>query len=223
MVNLSKREAIIGLGMAMGGISTYTFKSKKSDLPILNLDGIIPKQVGEWTIGNIDNLLTPQPSSYARSIYEKIAIKHYLSDTSRPITLVLAYGRAQSYSSQLHRPEVCYPASGFKIVKKQDFDLLISEQTLKATYLHATRGARQDGILFWTRIGNNFPTSLTQQRLEIARAAFERRQQDGIVFRLSCPWIGSSETYTKLTTFAGEFSDKLTQQDRRLLLGSITS
>src|SRR5579871_1683637 len=64
--------------------------------------------------------------------------------------LMVAYGESQSDRLQLHHPEVCYTAQGFRVSKTSSAKLAYSpsEPPLKVTRLVAARGApRADQLL----------------------------------------------------------------------------
>ena len=216
---LSRRETIIGVGMAAGGLVTFAAKPRPISGPLQELDKLVPNDVGGWKANETDAIKVPQPDRYSQSVYEQVLVKHYFKSGQKPITLLMAYNRAQSYSSQLHRPEICYPASGFKIIEKENLELSFNGDVIPSSYLRATRGQRQDGVLYFTRLGDYFPLTLLQLRRKIAASVFTTGVQDGIVFRLSTPTTASVSRKNILTDFAGDFFNSTSNKGRQILVG----
>ena len=87
--------------------------------------------------------------------------------------LMVAYGESQSDSLQLHHPEVCYTAQGFRVSRTSPLRLEYSpsEPPLKATRLVAQREERIEPITYWMRIGyDNSSSNWARQRSSWATA-----------------------------------------------------
>ena len=69
--------------------------------------------------------------------------------------LMVAYGESQSDRLQLHHPEVCYTAQGFRVSRTSaiKLDYSPSAPPLKLTRLVAQREERVEPISYWMRIG----------------------------------------------------------------------
>ena len=100
--------------------------------------------------------------------------------------LLVAHGGNQSDLLQLHRPEVCYPALGFAITSKQKTTLAMpGGGTLPVVQLVAVSGERRENIIYWTRLGEFFPTSGSEQRSVLLRSAMQGFVPDGVLVRAS--------------------------------------
>ena len=219
---MNRREYIIGGTLMIGGVAGFAVKPSKPEGNAVNLKDALSSGFGNWTPiqRSLDSI--PKPSAYTQSIYEQVVAGHYVSTEGRVVTLLLAYNRAQSYASQLHRPDVCYPASGFKILRQKDVDIDISSQSVDGRIIYTQRGIRSETVLFWTRIGAQFPRSLKQQRLEIFRAALSRKNLDGIVVRASTPTSATGDSGEVLSCFVQEFADSLPDAQAELLIGPVS-
>jgi EpsI family protein len=100
--------------------------------------------------------------------------------------LLIAYGKTQSDTLQLHLPELCYPAFGFTIAESQParFDLGHGV-VVPGRNLVATSPGREERISYWTRIGEYLPTSNTEQRKMKFRIALSGVIPDGVLVRIS--------------------------------------
>src|SRR3546814_12028062 len=90
------------------------------------------------------------------------------------VMMVIAYGDSQSDTLQLHRPEVCYEAAGFKITRSEPvaFDVGL-RAPLTGRYVVAEAAYRKEAILYWTRIGDALPVSRLDQQMSMLGAALD--------------------------------------------------
>ncbi len=117
---LYPRHLLIGLIMlaAAGLALALTPRLKVADQGLkINLEAMIPKQFGEWkldeTIAPI--MFSPDVQAGLDKIYNQMLNRTYINSQGEQIMLSIAYGGEQSYSMQVHRPEMCYPAQGFQV------------------------------------------------------------------------------------------------------------
>src|SRR3546814_18472236 len=73
--------------------------------------------------------------------------------TGERVMLLMAYGSTQSDLLQLHRPETCYPAFGYRISRSAVASLDFGARDLPVRELIAVGPARTESILYWTRVG----------------------------------------------------------------------
>src|SRR3546814_1503171 len=79
--------------------------------------------------------------------------------TGERVMLLMAYGSTQSDLLQLHRPETCYPAFGYRISRSAVASLDFGARDLPVRELIAVGPARTESILYWTRVGDALPPS----------------------------------------------------------------
>lgn len=183
------------------------------------LDGMLAHEIPGWQsvpaaeviLGNVDELGGDQ--------YDQLAVGNYLSTGRLGVTVVLAHGMAQSPSTQLHRPEFCYPASGFEILSKQQIMLELAGRTIPAGMLGAQRAGRLETVLYWTRVGSAFPLTIWEQRFAVAAGALISRGQDGMLARFSTHGIDRT-AIARLRQFTVDFIAVQGAAQQQLLLGS---
>ena len=101
--------------------------------------------------------------------------------------LMVAYGESQSDRLQLHHPEVCYTAQGFRVsgTSAAKLDYSPSAPPLKMTRLVAQREDRIEPISYWMRIGyDNANSNWTRQALKLGYG-LRGWVPDGVLFRVS--------------------------------------
>ena len=178
--------------------------------------------MGAWTSGAADDVVIA-PDALTDSVYQSLAAKRYSAPNMSPITLVVAYGAAQSYETQLHRPEICYPASGFWIEAQASDVLRLPSGTLPASVLRARRGDRADTVLYWSRIGDSHPQGLWPQRFAIMRAALAQGGADGVLVRISRTSVRPDRDGVALSNFARTMWAALAAPERTLLFGQLSA
>lgn len=183
---------------------------------------MLPARMGPWISGAADDVVIA-PDALSDSVYQSLAAKRYSAPGVPPITLVVAYGAAQSYETQLHRPEICYPASGFWIEAQGADDLRLPPGPLPASVLRARRGDRADTVLYWSRIGTSHPQGLWPQRFAIMRSALSQGGADGVLVRISRTSVRADQDRIALSNFARTMWAALAEPERALLFGQFSA
>jgi EpsI family protein len=82
-----------------------------------NIDAHIPHAFGEWSALPGIQAIKPPSDGLEAEIYNQEVSRAYLDKEGHGIMLMIAYGESQSDRLQLHHPEVCYTAQGFRVTK----------------------------------------------------------------------------------------------------------
>ena len=98
--------------------------------------------------------------------------------------LSLAYGGDQSHDTQIHKPEVCYPAQGFRLLssKKDTVQLLGSVPVMR---IITELGPRHEPVTYWIRVGDKVVRGAIEQNLTPTSIAMGGHIPDGLLFRVS--------------------------------------
>ena len=218
---IDRRHFVLGSMLVASGAAAFAVKPGLSEkrLTASDLDALMPDVVGPWAAGPAEAIILANPDDLGEASYDAIAARHYRAPNAPDVTILIAYGEAQSYATQLHRPEFCYPASGFAIRAQSRTFLPFDPEPLPAQTLIASRRDRTDEIVYWARIGDSFPQGIWDQRLAIARGAVTSNPQDGMLVRLST--TNQSEGYGRraLEEFALQFVAAQDAAARALLIG----
>jgi EpsI family protein len=181
-----------------------------------DLAALVPQRVGRWQAAETDDLVLPPEDMLSRAVYDSYLARGFTAGPGPRIMLLVAYGAVQSYALQLHRPELCYPASGFELSDRRE---LTPAAGPPASFLVAKRGRTEEAVLFWTRIGNAFPQSTWDQRLAIVRAVLSGAAADGVLVRLSIRDVPPAAALAALSSFTAQFRTALNPAGRELLFG----
>jgi EpsI family protein len=219
---LVRRDLLIGgacaIGAALGG-STALWSAPKP-LPPGGLDALVPKQVGGWSFATTDGVVVAE-GGRDRGPYDDLLTRVYASPDRPPVTLLVAYIGAQRADVRLHRPEACYPAAGFRLGDRKIVDIrLAGTPTITAQRLLATSEARTERLLYWTRVGDAFPTSNVGQVRAFLGENLQGEVPDAVLVRLSVP--GSDPQLAAATTdaFLAALRATASREARRILFGA---
>lgn len=183
------------------------------------LDQLVPARIGGWTSAATQDVLIPTGERLKERTYDDLLTRYYVSETLGPILLLIAYGSAQSGDTQLHRPEVCYPAAGFELRDWPDALLNLPGGEILARNLTASATGRIEQILYWSRIGNAFPTDSLQQRWTILRQTLRSGIPDGALVRISTIDEDRGRSMQRLRDFAAALVGSGGPQLRTVLTG----
>ena len=182
---------------------------------------VLPQQVGDWQAVAPEEVILPSPDQLTDRVYDEMAIRAFVHPDQPPITLVMAYGARQDYTFQLHRPEICYVASGFEVLDMEERHLPIAARPVPGNIMLAERGSRREAVLYWTRIGDTFAQSLWQQRLAVAQGISRWKVDEGVLLRLSMPANSYDSAIPALTDFARQLVALSGPRGRQVLLGQV--
>ncbi len=223
----SRREAILGVVFGATAGLTYARLPRKAvvALPSGNLDDAIPKEVEQWsTVPDVSFVLPPQDEQNAAKVYEKQLMRSYGADGSAPIMVLIAYAYRQSGMLMVHRPESCYPGSGFTITDIRDVGIPLGKGIIApGRFLSTIRDTRTEQVLYWTRLGNRFPVSWDDQRQSIAMQNLAGIVPDGALIRFSIIDPDAKSAQTTMTSFAKSLFESCGPTGRALLAGPINA
>ena len=179
--------ALLMIAASIGAI--YARPSNKvADLgPEVSLETMIPKQFGEWRErpSQVSQVVNPQTKELLDKLYSQILARTYVHTDGYQVMLSLAYGSDQRGALQAHKPEVCYPAQGFKLHKTESLQLSTPIGGIPAQRLFTSMGARQEPVTYWFTVGDKAVQTKTQKRLVEMAYGLTGRIPDGLLFRIS--------------------------------------
>lgn len=221
-MSVARRDVLIGAaGMAAAGLAW-----KLTPREALDLSGgtairdIVPGRFGAWSSRVSGELVQPKTEgTLAATLYSDMLTRIYTSSrTGAEVMVLMAYGSTQSDLLQLHRPETCYPAFGYKIRHSAVARIGHRRGVVPVRELVAEGPARAESILYWTRIGDALPTSGAEQRRDKLRMAMAGYVPDGLLARFSI--AGAEECdFAQLAGFAAALLDAVPGQWLGALVG----
>jgi EpsI family protein len=153
------------------------------------LDDIVPTQFGEWYEDEYIKAIQPlEQSTLADKIYNQSISRSYRNGNGDLVMLVIAYGRHQSDNLQLHLPETCYAANGFKVGSTKVESIPVKDggdAVLPTKRLFTSNGPRREPVTYWTRVGEDIPTSQRERQIGKLLYGLSGKIPDGILIRVS--------------------------------------
>jgi EpsI family protein len=225
MKALYPRHLLIGLSMlvAAGLALSLTPRLKVADHgPKISLEAMIPKQFGEWKLDEsiAPLMVSPDVQAQLNKIYNQTLSRTYINGKGEQIMLSIAYGGEQSYSMQVHRPEMCYPAQGFEVGRMSKGFIDTSGARLPVMKLVATQGPRIEPITYWVMIGDSVVRGNWEQHLTRLKYGLTGEIPYGIVIRVSTISANESQSYRIEEQFVRDMLGAVPVQYRKSLTGA---
>lgn len=220
---ISRRELILSVPCVAAAGAAYQLHPRKR----LNLLGdrkmaaIVPVSFGNWSSQTADELVRPETEGkLASRLYSETVSRVYAdSVTGDEVMMLIAYGNTQSDLLQLHRPESCYPAVGFRLASTEAANLTVGPATaIPGRRVVAEKSDRREFIVYWTRLGEYLPADEDDQRKVRLLTAMKGYVSDGALFRFST--LGDPDkAFPILDRFVAEMIGAVKADERLALIG----
>lgn len=224
----TRRDMLVGAACLAGAGAAEALipRHRVSLLGSTTVASIVPASFPGWSSHDVTDLVAPkEQDSLASRIYgETVGRVYRQSSSGAEIMMLLAHGDTQSDDLQLHRPEVCYPAFGYAIRQNQSADIVLaSDVTIPGRNLLAVAPDRRETILYWSRLGEYFPTTRGEQHLDRLRSALKGIVADGILARFSVQGADPGEATAVMKTFVPILIMAIAPAHRPALIGTALS
>lgn len=191
------------------------------------LSATVPKAFGDWTLlpseGAQVSVSQGVESEYEQP-YDQTLMRSYVNRKGERVMLALAWGQRQRQDVKVHRPEVCYPAQGYKILSQsagQPLAMPGLRAPVPTVDLLADSRGGFEAVHYWIRIGDSYGGDGLKARWYILTEGLQGRVPDGILVRAS-QRIASREQLPQAQATMNEFllalSQALPPSTRALLL-----
>ena len=222
---VSLKHILIGLLMFVAAGMALALKPTTMDAasgPKIDLETLIPKQFGDWKIDETITPLIANPEQQAiiDRIYDQTLSRTYVNARGERIMLAIAYGGNQSNSMQVHKPEACYPASGFQILKNANDVFSTGEGSIPVRRLVATLGPRVEPITYWTTIGDTVAVADLKWKLQQLKYGLTGKIADGLLFRVSSIQADDAAAYAAQDAFTRDLLRELSPDSRKRIIGN---
>lgn len=191
---MRRRDLAIGLSCLAAGGAAYALKPRR-EVTLLpkgeSLDSLVPIAPVGWIGQDISDpvaLNGAGEGTLASKLYNQSVVRLYTNSatSSQRVQMLLAYGSRQTDNLQLHRPEVCYPAFGYTLLKNRPARTPLSRVTsIPTRHIVAETGLERQYITYWTRLGEHLPQNGGQQREARYLNAFQGLVPDGVLCRFT--------------------------------------
>ena len=229
MISAVRRKALL-LAAGMGAAAALAALGKPvphdaGSAPAVDLDTLFPREFGDWRVDAASEAFVRPAAQQGKvyKIYDQVFERTFINSKGQRIMVSAAFGREQSAGMQMHRPEVCYPAGGFKVEGVEPVQLALAGQTVAATRLHAFLPGRSEPITYWTLLGDVVVTDSTAFRLRQLSFGLRRRLLDGLLMRVSSIDMQPARAYALQSQFADELVRAMRPAERVKVIGNGTA
>ncbi len=222
---LSFKHFVIGLFMLAAAGMALALKptEKVADAgPKVDLETLIPKAFGDWKIDEtiVPLLVDPETQAKLDKIYNQTLTRTYVNSNGARIMLSIAYGGDQSDSMAVHKPEVCYPAQGFQILKNTEDVFSTGGGGIPVRRLVAKQGSRVEPITYWTTVGDAVAVSGMKWKLQQLKYGLTGKIPDGLLFRISSIQADDAKAYQTQDAFTHDLLKAMSPADRERIIGN---
>ena len=206
-------------------IATPVFNNKTTP-PLL--ESVVPMQLGEWV---------NKPSPYAQvsvntfaqeisdAIYDQVLMRTYQDPVGNQVMLALAFAGQQRQEIKIHQPEVCYPAQGYQMlaIGPHLFNMH-GYQPIPGKQLLFKSKNRLEAVSYWIRVGDTYPATGFEMRMNILKAGLDGKLLDGVLVRVSSvidDEAAAQEAYKMHEKFLNELVHGVDLNNQGILLSAI--
>ena len=212
--------ALLGAMLLAVVMTPHNLMARTHD--VFDINKHLPTQFGDWKPVEGLNVVTPPAADLLeREIYNQEASRGFIDKDGHIVMLIVAYGESQSDRLQLHHPEVCYTAQGFRVSSTSHYrlDYSSAEPPLKLTRLVATREERIEPISYWMRIGyDNSNSNWERQALKLGYG-LRGWIPDGALFRVSTIGIPADQSFAIQDKFIRDLLSAVDPETRAFMVG----
>ena len=212
--------AILSAAVAAKAMTPHTLMAKSVDA--MNLEQMIPKAFADWKEVPDVRVVEPQGSDVlSRVIYNQEVVRGFVDTDGHVVMMLIAYGASQSERLQLHQPEVCYAANGFRVSRPFGATLALQQDrpSLRLTRLVAQREGRFEAITYWMRIGNELATGNFERQALKVKYGLHGLIPDGALIRISTVGLPENVAFAVQSRFIGDLFTYLDRRTQNFLSG----
>ncbi len=226
MIAPTRRKALL---LAVSMAATAALASLGKPVPdadaaatAVDLDTLMPREFGDWRVDAASEAFVRPAVRQGKlyKIYDQVLERTFINSKGYRIMVSAAFGREQSAGMQMHRPEVCYPAGGFKVEGVEPVQIELAGQAVAATRLHAFLPGRSEPITYWMLLGDAVVTDSTAFRLRQLSFGMRRRLLDGLLMRVSSIDAQPMRAYALQSQFADELVRAMRPPERVKVIGN---
>lgn len=206
---------------AAAGIAARPTTKGANGAPKYTLEEIVPKQFGEWRElpNQTAQVVNPQTQELLNTLYSQILTRTYVNAEGYRIMLSLAYGDDQRGGLQAHKPEVCYPAQGFKLLDNQPGMVTTPFGGIPARRLATSYGDRREPVTYWLNVGDKAITNVVEKRIVELKLGLTGQVPDGLLFRISSIDTDTARAYRYHDKFTADLLRSVSPLNRGRLSG----
>jgi len=211
-----RRLQWLGLVMVLASVLAWAMTPTKpwaGRVVAARYESFFPSEFGDWQLAReqATAVVNPQQQETLDAIYDEVVSKVYVQRSSgRRVMVSLAYGNNQSRATQVHKPEVCYPAQGFELMSMRKDLLQTSQPTpLPVMRVVAKMGRRVEPLTYWIRAGDRVVRGAIEQNLARISLGLRGYIPDGLLFRVSEINPDATSSFALQDRFVSDFLAQL--------------
>ncbi len=222
-MNSTRRSVLIAGSMAAVAVATAVARlaladGQKGAPP--QLLRIVPREFAGWReLATPATVVSAQTQEMLRSIYNEILGRIYAAADGYQVMLSIAYGGDQRGVLRAHKPEVCYPAQGFKLLDSADMVLSTQHGPIPARTLRTVLGPRNEPVMYWFAYAGRTSASAWERRLHSLRLTLTGQVPDGLLFRVSSIDADAQRAWARQGDFVRALLGACTPSARARLAG----
>jgi EpsI family protein len=189
----------------------------------VNLEKMIPEHFGNWhqESGELKQIVNAERQNLLTKLYNQTLSRAYLDNQGNRIMLSIAYGGDQTDEMQIHRPEVCYTAQGFQVIRQKIDTLSTAYGALPIKRVFAVQGSRNEPITYWIRVGDKAVVLKgLQQKWAQMRYGLTGKVPEGMLVRVSSIDADEKNAYRAQDDFIRSLLAVMNNEDRARLAGN---
>ncbi|MBU1363492.1 MAG: EpsI family protein [Gammaproteobacteria bacterium] len=190
--------------------------------PAFELEAIVPKQLGAWVEEERVSALIvdPNQAEVIKKTYSQTLSRTYVNGNGYRIMLSLAYGSDQTDRSEVHKPEVCYPAQGFVVHGKDASTVVLATRKVPVTRIQTSLGSRIEPVTYWITVGNQVVESGLGKKIAELRYGLTGKIPDGMLVRVSSIDANLQNAYLNQDAFLNDLISALDDKSRDKFIGA---
>jgi EpsI family protein len=206
---------------SVGAMVARPTKKLSEDRPTISLEAMIPKQFGDWQEEPLRymEVVNPETQALLDKLYTEVLGRTYVNSSGYRVMLSVVYGSDQRGSLHAHKPEVCYPAQGFRMEKNEAGRLATPFGDIPVRRLFGHLGNRHEPVTYWFAVGGEAVQGTTQKRIVDLRYALTGRIPDGLLFRVSSIDRDEARAHQMQDQFTNQLLQAASPADRKRLSG----
>ncbi len=191
------------------------------------VDGSTGLQRSAWRLDPVASGMVRPAFEAARrfQMYDQVLERTYVHPNGQRVMLSVAYGRQQSVGLQMHRPEVCYRAGGFRVSDVTPGTLVLPGAavplSLPVVRLVAALPERPEPVTYWRLLGDEpVRDERTLKAKQLVAGLARHGLADGLLVRLSTIDADADAGWHWQEVFARDLAGALSPQQRLRVLGT---
>jgi EpsI family protein len=210
--------------MSIASVAAYVAKPSETASErgqSIQLDTAIPKKFGPWREEEmrVSQVVNPQAQQLLNQLYSQVLTRTYVDGQGYRVMLSLAYGDDQRGGLQAHKPEICYPAQGFELLKNNRAEIDTSFGKIPGRRLSTRLGSRAEPVTYWFAVANRAVTNRFEHRLAEIRIGLTGQVPYGLLFRVSSIDNDPARAYREHERFVSDLLAAVSATDRERLSG----